>query len=160
MLASILQKAGLRVGSTTSGIYIDNELIVETAVLETTCGGILREGLGFDECDVGAVPNIAEASPDRALLVCDVRLHVLSVGDRFDLVARRPALDPEPARPFTNPRAGCVTRTVVAVNANARKRVACRLWRLVVYVVRPYSIRDAAGSERRAELARLPPGLR
>jgi len=79
MLASILQKAGLRVGfTTTSGIYIDDELIieadasgpksartvlrdptVEAAVLETARGGILREGLGFDECDVGAVLNIA-----------------------------------------------------------------------------------------------------
>jgi isoaspartyl peptidase/L-asparaginase-like protein (Ntn-hydrolase superfamily)/UDP-N-acetylmuramyl tripeptide synthase len=32
---------------------------VEAAVLETARGGILREGLGFDECDVGAVLNIA-----------------------------------------------------------------------------------------------------
>jgi cyanophycin synthetase len=79
ILAAILQKAGLRVGfTTTSGIYIDDELIieadasgpksartvlrdptVEAAVLETARGGILREGLGFDECDVGAVLNIA-----------------------------------------------------------------------------------------------------
>src|SRR5215211_3198336 len=79
MLTAILQKAGLRVGfTTTSGIHIDDELIVEAdasgpksartvlrdptveaAVLETARGGILREGLGFDECDVGAVLNIA-----------------------------------------------------------------------------------------------------
>ena len=32
---------------------------IEVAVLETARGGILREGLGFDRCDVGAVLNIA-----------------------------------------------------------------------------------------------------
>ena len=80
MVAHILKHAGKRVGLTTSnGIYIDGELImrgdttgpksarvvlsdpsVEVAVLETARGGILREGLGFDECDVGTVLNIRE----------------------------------------------------------------------------------------------------
>jgi cyanophycin synthetase len=32
---------------------------VEIAVLETARGGILREGLGFDRCDVAVVTNIA-----------------------------------------------------------------------------------------------------
>jgi cyanophycin synthetase len=69
----------LRVGLTTSsGIYIDDKLYlpgdttgpksarmvlrdptVEAAVLETARGGILREGLGWDRCDVGAVLNIS-----------------------------------------------------------------------------------------------------
>ena len=31
---------------------------VDVAVLETARGGILREGLGFDDCDVGAVLNV------------------------------------------------------------------------------------------------------
>jgi cyanophycinase len=35
--------------------------------------------------------NIAEAEGDRALSIYDVRLHVLSTGDAFDLDARRPA---------------------------------------------------------------------
>jgi cyanophycin synthetase len=79
MVAHILKTNGLRVGLTTStGIYIDDELLqsgdttgpksarmvlrdptVEAAVLETARGGILREGLGFDRCDVGAVLNIS-----------------------------------------------------------------------------------------------------
>ncbi|MFB9990988.1 cyanophycin synthetase [Deinococcus oregonensis] len=78
MVAHILKHAGKVVGLTTSnGIYINNELIlsgdttgpksakvvlsdpnVEVAVLETARGGILREGLGFDQADVGAVLNI------------------------------------------------------------------------------------------------------
>jgi cyanophycinase len=34
--------------------------------------------------------NIAEAEPDRTLSLYDVRLHVLSTGDTFDLARRRP----------------------------------------------------------------------
>jgi len=78
MVAHILKTSGLRVGLTTStGIYIDGDLYmsgdttgpksaqmvlrdatIEAAVLETARGGILREGLGFDRCQVGAVLNI------------------------------------------------------------------------------------------------------
>jgi cyanophycinase len=35
--------------------------------------------------------NIAEAKPERTLSIYDVRLHVLSAGDVFDLAERRPA---------------------------------------------------------------------
>jgi cyanophycin synthetase len=79
MVAHILKMHGERVGlTTTDGIYIDGELYmqgdltgpwsarmvlkdptIESAVLETARGGILREGLGFDRCNVGAVLNIS-----------------------------------------------------------------------------------------------------
>jgi len=79
MLGHILQQTGANVGLTsTTGIYVNGKRIVDAdasgpksaklvlreptvdiAVLETARGGILREGLGFDECDVGAVLNIA-----------------------------------------------------------------------------------------------------
>jgi cyanophycin synthetase len=78
MVARILGRQGLRVGfTTTSGVYIGEERIhksdasgpksarmvladptVEAAVLETARGGMLREGLGFDRCDVGCVLNV------------------------------------------------------------------------------------------------------
>jgi cyanophycin synthetase len=78
MIAHILKMAGRRVGmTTTDGIYIDGTQIlkgdmsgpqsarmvlqnptVEVAVLETARGGILRQGLGFDRCDVGVVTNV------------------------------------------------------------------------------------------------------
>ncbi len=78
MIAHILKMSGKRVGlTTTDGIYLDGERIlkgdmtgpwsarvilrdptVEAAVLETARGGILREGLGFDRCDVGCVMNV------------------------------------------------------------------------------------------------------
>ena len=78
MVAHILKTHGLRVGLTTStGIYVDDKLYlagdttgpksagivlrdptVEAAVLETARGGIVREGLGWDRCDVGAVLNV------------------------------------------------------------------------------------------------------
>jgi cyanophycin synthetase len=77
-IAHILTGSGLKVGmACTDGVYIDGRRIdnedcsgpqsargvllnpvVEAAVLETARGGILREGLGFDFCDVGVVTNI------------------------------------------------------------------------------------------------------
>ena len=80
LVAHILKVAGRAVGMTcTDGIYIAGRRIevgdcsgprsaravllnpkVEAAVLETARGGILREGLGFDVCDVGIVTNIGE----------------------------------------------------------------------------------------------------
>lgn len=79
MVAHLLKMQGERVGlTTTDGIYIDGQLYlrgdltgpwsarmvlkdptVDSAVLETARGGILREGLGFDRCDVGAVLNVS-----------------------------------------------------------------------------------------------------
>lgn len=80
MVAHIYRSLGKRVGlTTTTGIQIDDHMVaevdasgpnsartvlrdptVEVAVLETARGGMLREGLGFDWCDVGAVLNVQE----------------------------------------------------------------------------------------------------
>jgi cyanophycin synthetase len=79
-IAHILRGKGLRVGMTcTDGIYVDSRRIdtgdcsgprsagavlmnpaVEAAVFETARGGVLREGLAFDACDVAVVTNIGE----------------------------------------------------------------------------------------------------
>lgn len=81
MVATILKAAGQRVGVTsTDGIVVDDRVIdtgdcagprsaksvllnpiVESAVFEVARGGILREGLGFDKCDVAVVTNIGDA---------------------------------------------------------------------------------------------------
>lgn len=78
MVSAMFRAKGLTVGLTnTSGVYINDEQIkavdasgpksartvlqdptVEVAVLETARGGILREGLAFDHCDVGMVLNV------------------------------------------------------------------------------------------------------
>jgi cyanophycin synthetase len=80
MLAHVLHMAGHHVGlTTTDAVYINGNLTmkgdmtgpkaaamvlrdpdVDMAVLETARGGILRAGLGWDWCDVGAVLNITE----------------------------------------------------------------------------------------------------
>jgi cyanophycinase len=39
--------------------------------------------------------NIGEARPERALSMYDIRLHVLSAGDFFDLAKRRPSEGPD-----------------------------------------------------------------
>ena len=79
MLAHIFKMSGATVGlSTTDGVYIDGKLtvkgdmtgpvaaqmilrdpMVDAAVLETARGGLLRRGLGYEHCDVGAVLNVA-----------------------------------------------------------------------------------------------------
>ena len=78
LIAHLLAANGLHVGTTgTDGIRIAGRCIdsgdcsgpksarnvllhpdVEAAVFETARGGILREGLGFDRCDVAVVTNI------------------------------------------------------------------------------------------------------
>ncbi|WP_218081588.1 cyanophycin synthetase [Anthocerotibacter panamensis] len=78
LVAHIIKGTGMRVGfTTTDGVYIQNQLVVkgdmtgpysahlilkdptvEFAVFETARGGILREGLGFLECDIGIVLNV------------------------------------------------------------------------------------------------------
>jgi cyanophycin synthetase len=78
LIAHLLGRTGKRVGMTNSdGIYIAGQCIdtgdcsgpcsarnvlfhpdVDAAVLETARGGILREGLGFDRCNVAVVTNI------------------------------------------------------------------------------------------------------
>jgi cyanophycin synthetase len=81
LVNSILRAAGYHVGMTcTDGVAIDGRVIeqgdcagprsaknvllnplVNAAVFEVARGGILREGLGFDKCDVAIVTNIGEA---------------------------------------------------------------------------------------------------
>ncbi len=78
LIAHLLACTGLRVGMTNSdGIYIGAERIdtgdcsgprsarnvllhpdVDAAVFEAARGGILREGLGFDRCNVAVVTNV------------------------------------------------------------------------------------------------------
>ena len=78
LTAHLLDTAGHRVGMTnTDGIYVSGRRIdtgdcsgprsarsvlmhpeVDAAVFETARGGLLREGLGFDRCDVAVVTNV------------------------------------------------------------------------------------------------------
>ena len=78
LVAHLLGQHGLRVGMTNSdGVYIENKRIdsgdcsgpksarnvllhpdVDAAVFETARGGVLREGLAFDRCDVAVVTNL------------------------------------------------------------------------------------------------------
>lgn len=80
LIEQILQHHNLRVGFTgTEGVVVNGHLIdtgdcsgpksahkvlvhpeADAAVLECARGGMLREGLGFDMCDVGIVTNIGE----------------------------------------------------------------------------------------------------
>lgn len=79
LIAHIAKQSGKNVGfTTTDGIYINDEMIfsgdcsgpmsaavvlneplVEYAVLECARGGIIRSGLGFNECDISIITNIS-----------------------------------------------------------------------------------------------------
>jgi cyanophycin synthetase len=78
LIAAILATSGKRVGMTsTEGVFVDGQCVdtgdcsgprsarnvlmhpqVDAAVFETARGGILREGLGFDRCQVAVVTNL------------------------------------------------------------------------------------------------------
>ncbi|MBP0634379.1 cyanophycin synthetase [Cupriavidus sp. AcVe19-6a] len=80
LITHIMATSGLRMGMTgTDGVYIQGERIdtgdcsgprsarnvllhpdVDAAVFETARGGLLREGLAFDRCDVAVVTNVGE----------------------------------------------------------------------------------------------------
>jgi cyanophycin synthetase len=80
LTAHLLKAQGLRVGMTnTDGVYVNGRQIdsgdcsgprsarnvlahpdVDAAVLETARGGLLREGLAFDQCDVAVVTNLGK----------------------------------------------------------------------------------------------------
>lgn len=80
LISQMAKQAGYITGyTTTDGIYINDHLVlkadcsgpasaqfvlkdpsVEYAVLECARGGILRSGLGFDQCDGAVVMNVAE----------------------------------------------------------------------------------------------------
>ena len=79
LIAHLFRNSGRMVGfTTTDGVYIQNRMVMEgdmtgpfaaniilsnptidVGVLETARGGILRSGLGFEECDVGVVLNVS-----------------------------------------------------------------------------------------------------
>jgi cyanophycin synthetase len=80
LITHLLATSGLRMGMTgTDGVYIQGQRIdtgdcsgprsarnvlmhpdVDAAVFETARGGLLREGLAFDRCDVAVITNVGE----------------------------------------------------------------------------------------------------
>ncbi len=119
LLTHLLRTAGLYVGMTcTDGVYLDGRRTetrdcsgpqsarqvllnprVEAAVLETARGGILREGLGFDRCDVGIVTNIGKGdhlglrgieTQDELALVKQVVVRAVAPGGHAVLNAADP----------------------------------------------------------------------
>ncbi len=75
------------------GIGIDEDTAL---VLQGTRCEVIGSGCVYVVDGAGVThSNIAEARPDRALSMYDLRLHVLSSGDGFDLAQRRPAQVPD-----------------------------------------------------------------
>ncbi len=134
LIAHLLTQNNLRVGMTsTDGVYIDGERIdtgdcsgpksarsvlqhpdVDAAVLETARGGMLREGLAFDRCDVAVVTNVGSGDhlglnfittvEDLAVLK---RVIVQNISDQGTAVLN--ATDPIVAAMASQCRSGLVT---------------------------------------------------
>ena len=180
LIANILDCQGLRVGMTsTDGVYIEGQRIdvgdcsgpksakkvllhpdVDAAVLETARGGLLREGLGFDRCDVAVVTNIGvgdhlglsyintveDLTAVKRVIVQNVKpgtgMAVLNAADPFvaGMAAHCPGKVTFFARDPDNP--------VIAKHRAQRKRV--------VYVDGDAIVASEAGVEYRLPLAGIP----
>lgn len=80
LIARLMRRSGLSVGFTcTDGVYVNGQRVkrgdcsgpasarellinpeLELVVLETARGGLMRAGLGFDQCDVAVITNIGQ----------------------------------------------------------------------------------------------------
>ncbi len=180
LIASILGQHGQRVGmTTTDGVYVEGRRIdtgdcsgpksaknvllhpdVDAAVLETARGGVLREGLGFDRCDVAVVTNIGLG--DHLGLSYISTVEDLSVVKRVIVQNVRPgtgvavlnAADPMVAR-MADSCPGSVTffacdrnHPVMAMRRAQRKRV--------VYRDGDSIVASGGGVEHRIALAEIP----
>jgi cyanophycinase len=75
------------------GIGIDEDTAI---VVEGTRFRVIGSGCVYVVDGAGVThSNIAEARPERALSLYDVRMHVLGSGDAFDLATRRPTEAPD-----------------------------------------------------------------
>jgi len=180
LIAHILGQQGLRVGmTTTDGVYVQGRRIdtgdcsgpksarnvllhpdVDAAVLETARGGVLREGLGFDRCDVAVVTNIGLG--DHLGLSYISTVEDLSVVKRVIVQNVRPgtgvavlnAADPMVAR-MADACPGSVTffacdrnHPLMAMHRAQRKRVVYRDGNAIVA--------SCGGNEHRIALAEIP----
>ena len=180
LIAHILGQQGLRVGmTTTDGVYVQGRRIdtgdcsgpksarnvllhpdVDAAVLETARGGVLREGLGFDRCDVAVVTNIGLG--DHLGLSYISTVEDLSVVKRVIVQNVRPgtgvavlnAADPMVAR-MADSCPGSVTffacdrnHPLMAMHRAQRKRVVYRDGHSIVA--------SSGGNEHRIALTEIP----
>ena len=180
LIANILGRQGLRVGmTTTDGVYIEGRRIdtgdcsgpksaknvllhpdVDAAVLETARGGVLREGLGFDRCNVAVVTNIGlgdhlglsyistveDLSVVKRVIVQNVTpetgVAVLNAAD--PMVARMAGSCPGKVTFFASDR----NHPLMALHRAQRKRV--------VYRDRDAIVASGAGVEHRIALSEIP----
>jgi cyanophycin synthetase len=150
MVGHILKLAGYTVGmATTDGVYIDGVLTVrgdmtgpfssqlvlrdptiDAAVLETARGGIVRSGLGWRRCNVGAVLNVAAdhlglGGIDSIDELAEVKRIVVEVAQDFCVLN---ADDERVVRMAEHSPAKPIYVTMGCANELVRKHVAQRGW--------------------------------
>lgn len=119
LVAHLLRQAGYRVGlAATDGVYVDGTLVmpgdttgprsaetvlsdrrVEAAVLECARGGLRRQGLGFDGCQVSCVLNVgADHLGQDGVETLDDLAHVKSIVVEATLADGAAVLNADDAR--------------------------------------------------------------
>ncbi len=179
LVAHMLANLGKTVGMTNSdGVYIGKHRIdtgdcsgpksarnvlmhpeVEAAVLETARGGILREGLGFDRCQVAVVTNIGAGD--------HLGLNHLHTAEDISLVKR--VIVQNVSRdgfavlnatdPYVAPMADLTRGSVIMFGADRHHPVLAKhraLGRRVIYVEEDAIVAAQAGAEQRFPLAGVP----
>ena len=184
MIAHIIGRMGVCVGmTTTDGIYIGGEQavegdttgprsarivlsdpIVETAVLETARGGILRQGLGYDWSDIGVLTNVGDdhigqdgiKSVDDVLYIKSLVAERVKEGGSLVLNADNEHL----VRLMESERVNKIPRTVIYFSLSEHNSVVRRHLESggTAYFADHKSVIEARGQTRRAlvELATLP----
>ena len=179
LIAHLMAQSGLRVGMTnTDGVYIQGRRIdsgdcsgprsarnvllhpdVDAAVFETARGGVLREGLAFDRCQVAVVTNIGTGDhlglnyittvEDLAVLKRVIVQNVASTG-----VAVLNATDPIVAR-----MAGNCTGSVTFFGSDRRHPVMAThraQGRRVVFIDNDMLVAAEGETEHRIALSQIP----
>jgi cyanophycin synthetase len=184
MIGHVLAGAGLCVGmTTTDGIYIGGERIidgdttgpqsaqvvlsdpaVETAVLETARGGIIRRGLGYDWSDIGVLTNIGDdhigqdgiKSIDDVVFIKSLVAERVREGGTLILNADNQQL----VELAKSERVKKISRTLVYFSLNEKNPVVREHLRAggTAYFANQRALIEAKGSSRRtmAQLAKLP----
>ena len=179
LIAHLLGASGLRTGMTNSdGVYIESQRIdtgdcsgpksarnvllhpdVDAAVFETARGGILREGLAFDRCNVAVVTNIGEG--DHLGLSYISTVEDLAVVKRVivENVAPSGAAVLNAADPIVVGMADSCPGSVIFFTSNPQHPVMSThraRGQRVVYVDGGAIVADEGGNEQRIAMADIP----
>ncbi len=180
LIANMLSLNGMRVGMTcTDGAFVDGDCIdtgdcsgpksaknvlfhpeVDAAVLETARGGMLREGLGFDRCNVAVVTNIGRGD--------HLGLSDINTAEEVAAVKRMVVENVTPKKGFAvlNADDSLVVKmadhclgSIIYFTQNSRNPVTLMhriQQKRIIYLDKQYIVASSADTEQRFALSEIP----